>query len=251
MSGHVPGGVSVVVPSLNEYANLEQVLPLICADYEVIVVEGSRFRRTQELVSRVRPGTVVVEQTRYGKGNALACGFEVATGEIIVTLDADGSASPEEIPHFVAAIREGADFAKGSRARGGSEDITALRWTGNGALTLLVNLLFGTRYTDLCYGFNAFRSSLLPVLDLPASAPVDGPMQWGDGFEIETIMNCRVARRDVVVTEVPSREHLRVHGVSNLNAWRDGWRVLIAIVRERMDRSRRASVTVQGRSLAR
>jgi glycosyltransferase involved in cell wall biosynthesis len=75
----------------------------------------------------------VLSQTRTGKGNALACGFAAATGDIIVMIDADGSTDPAEIPRFVEALTAGADFAKGSRfAPGaGSTDITPLRKLGN------------------------------------------------------------------------------------------------------------------------
>ena len=127
----------------------------------------------------------------------MACGFAAATGDVIVMFDADGSADPAEIPAFVAALVAGADFAKGSRFApgGGSDDITLLRRTGNAGLNGVANALFGTSYTDLCYGYNAFWADLLPVLDLPdptTPAPPDG-MLWGDGFEIETVLNCRIA----------------------------------------------------------
>lgn len=227
--------VSVVVPSLDEAQNLERVLPRIPRHYELIVVEGSRFHRTSELVRALRPDARVVEQTRYGKGNAVACGFAAATGEVIVMLDADGSADPAEIPRFLEAIAAGAYFAKGTRSRGGgSEDLTRLRGAGNRALTLLTNILFGVRYSDLCYGYNALRRELLPLLGLPETGAPGGEARWGDGFEIETLITVRAALAGVPITEVPSFERHRIHGVSNLNAWRDGRRVLATLLRERL-----------------
>ena len=118
--------------------------------------------------------------------------------------DADGSADPAEIVRFVEALKDGADFAKGSRftAGGGSADITPIRRLGNWFLNGVFNLGFRTRYTDLCYGYNAFWADLIPLLDLPdhtTPPPANGRMQWGDGFEIETVINCRFAaagRRD-------------------------------------------------------
>ncbi|WP_326553928.1 glycosyltransferase family 2 protein [Micromonospora sp. NBC_01813] len=236
MTGSTPGPprVSVVIPSLDEADNLEAVIPGVAAEYEVIVVEGVRYRRTSELLRHLRPDAIVVEQNRYGKGNALACGFAAATGDIIVMFDADGSADSAEIARFVDAVAQGADFAKGTRTNGGgSDDITVLRGIGNWGLTRLTNLLFRTRYSDLCYGFNAFRREVLPVLDIPLPDASDGPMRWGEGFEVETLINCRVARAGITVVEVPSHERRRVHGVSNLNAWRDGKRVLRTLLRER------------------
>jgi hypothetical protein len=169
------------------------------------------------------------------------------TGDIIVMLDADGSADPGEIPAFVAALAAGAEFAKGTRFSrgGGSHDISRFRRLGNAALNSLVNLLFRTRFTDLCYGYNAFRAHLLAALDLPsvdALGPAADGMLWGDGFEIETLINVRAAHAGVRITEVGSVEKRRIHGVSNLHAVSDGIRVLRTILAERQ-RARRLRAT--------
>lgn len=230
--------VSVVVPTRNEAKNLPHVLGSIPADiHEVILVDGNSTDDTIAVARAVRPGVRVVRQTRRGKGNAMACGFSVVTGDIIVMLDADGSADPGEIPAFVDALVKGADFAKGTRfARGGSShDITAFRRTGNWFLNRLVNVLFGTKYTDLCYGYNAFWTYLLERLDLPPVHHPSGPNVevWGDGFEIETLLNVRVAAAGARIVEVGSVEKVRLFGESNLNAVSDGFRVLRTIVAER------------------
>jgi hypothetical protein len=153
-------------------------------------------------------------------------------------VDADGSADPGEIPEFVHVLLSGADFAKGTRfaAGGGSSDITRLRSLGNRLLCMVVNLSHGTHYSDLCYGFNVFWRKHVPVLGLDITSPPspkgDGRL-WGDGFEIETLIHMRVAEEALCVTEVPSFEHPRIHGVSNLNAFSDGLRVLTTILVER------------------
>jgi glycosyltransferase involved in cell wall biosynthesis len=225
--------VSIIVPARNEARNLEVVLPQLPQVHEVIVVDGHSSDDTAEVVARVLPGATFLQQTRKGKGNALAVGFEAATGDIVVMFDADGSADPREIDDFVAALTGGADFAKGSRvlAAGGSEDITVIRDAGNRMLTLITNVLFRTRYTDLCYGYNAFWRDVLQHLSIPSSRL--STAQWGDGFEIETLINCRVAAADLQIHEVPSVELQRLHGESNLHAVRDGLRVLKTIVTER------------------
>jgi glycosyltransferase involved in cell wall biosynthesis len=223
---------------MNEARNLEEVLPRLPLDCEVVLVDGHSVDDTIEVTRRLRPDAVIVRQTRRGKGNALVCGFERATGDIVVMFDADGSADPAEISYFVKALTEGADFAKGSRfcAGGGSEDITRLRRAGNAGLNALANSMMGTRYTDLCYGYNAFWRDILGDLALPdttLAALSSGGMMWGDGFEIETVLTCRIAAANLEVTEVPSFELLRIHGLSNLNAVSDGVRVLRTIGTER------------------
>jgi glycosyltransferase involved in cell wall biosynthesis len=228
--------VSVIVPALNEGKNLPHVAARMPVVDELILVDGGSTDDTVAVATRLWPGVRVVEQNRTGKGNALACGFAAASGDIIVMIDADGSTDPAEIPLFVKALRDGADFAKGSRfmARGGSADITRMRRAGNKVLNGFVNMLFRTSYSDLCYGYNAFWADCLPVFDLDYSSPprADGTKRWGDGFEIETLLNLRIARADLRVAEVPSFEHERIHGASNLNAMTDGLRVLRTIMRE-------------------
>ncbi len=217
--------VSVVIPARNEEKNLPHILPRLPQDiHELILVDGQSADDTIATARALYPSVRLVHQAGAGKGDALACGFAAVTGDVIVTLDADGSTNPAEIPRFVHALMDGADYAKGSRFvhGGGSDDITPLRAFGNRVLTGLVNLLFGTRYSDLCYGFNAFWAELSEFVsrDVP-------------GFEIETAMNVRVAKAGLNVFEVASREGARVHGVSNLKTFRDGWRVLRTILRER------------------
>ncbi|MEU4219118.1 glycosyltransferase family 2 protein [Actinoplanes sp. NPDC026623] len=235
-----------MIPTLNEERNLPHVFAKLPEGIsEVIVVDGGSQDRTVAVALELRPDAVIVQQTRTGKGNALACGFAACTSDIIVMIDADGSTDPSEIPSFVAKLVDGADFVKGSRFdKGGhSHDITKLRKLGNDGLNLVVNVLFGTRFTDLCYGYNAFWRRVVPTLALPDPTlprPVDGSKLWGDGFEIETMINIRAAADGMKVGEVGSIEHARIHGQSNLNTFRDGFRVLRTIFSEygRMRRMR-------------
>ena len=229
--------VSIVIPAKNEARNLEVMLPQLPPVHQVVLVDGHSVDDTVATARRVMPSIEIIEQTRSGKGNALACGFAAVTGDVIVTFDADGSADPSEIPAFVAALLAGADFAKGTRfcAGGGSKDITLSRHLGNFALNALANLLFNTHYTDLCYGYNAFWTSVVPSFDLPDNSlpkAEDGHTYWGDGFEIETVLDCRVTSAKLRVAEVPSVEQRRIFGQSNLHAMRDGFRVLETILME-------------------
>jgi len=241
--------VSVVIPARNEARNLEIILPKLPPVHEVILVDGNSVDDTIATAQRLLPDVRVVHQTRKGKGNALACGFEAVTGDVVVMFDADCSADPDEIPRFVQALVDGADVAKGTRYShgGGSDDITLLRNVGNRGLNVLCNVILGTRYSDLCYGYNAFWADVLPKIGLLSSTlprPTDGSMLWGDGFEIETVLTCRWSAAELAITEVGSHEKLRVHGTSNLNAVTDGIRVLKSIMHER----RRAA---EGRARAR
>ena len=232
--------VSVVIPTYNEAANLPHVFDRLPDGlHEVIVVDGRSVDGTVDVARTLRPEAKIVLQNRRGKGNAMACGFAAVTGDVVIMLDADGSADPLEIPRFVAALTAGADFAKGTRfaVGGGSSDITPLRAWGNRRLNGMANLLFATNYTDLCYGYNAFWTRCLPTLGLSADGPGRNVKLWGDGFEIETIINTRIAKAHLKIVEVPSYESTRIYGASNLNTWRDGFRVLRALAVERVNGS--------------
>lgn len=225
--------VSVIIPALNEERNLPHVAARMPSDIdEIVVVNGASIDNTAEVARRIWPDAVHVQQTRKGKGNALACGFAAASGDIIVTIDSDGSTDPAEIPRFVAALITGADYAKGSRfvQGGGSDDITRFRQFGNKCLNGTANILFATRFTDLCYGYNAFWRRCLDTMRLP---DIHAPLQqWGDGFEIEALINVSVAAADLTIAEVRSYERLRRYGTSNLHAVTDGMRVLQTICKQ-------------------
>jgi glycosyltransferase involved in cell wall biosynthesis len=210
--------VSVVIPTFNEARNLPSVLLQIPREgTQVVVVDGNSSDGTVDVVQELWPDALVIGQPGRGKGDALRAGFQAASGDIIVMIDADGSMSPREIPTFVGALVGGADLAKGSRrlAGGGSADLTFVRGVGNQALGWIFNRIHGTRHTDLCYGYIAFWR-----------AHLDDIMPDCDGFEVETLLNVRAAQARLRVVEVPSYEGRRGYGESNLHPVRDGLRVL-------------------------
>ena len=216
--------VSLVIPTKNEARNVAWVLDRLPALVDEVILVDSSSDDTVAVAQAVRPDIRVVREARPGKGAALRAGFAHAHGEYIVMIDADGSMAPAEIGRFVEELADGAELVKGSRfmAGGGTADMGALRRYGNGGLRSLVNSLYGCRFSDLCYGFMAFRRSKLDALDLRS-----------DGFEIETEIVVRALLAGLRIAEVPSFEALRRHGESNLNTWRDGTRVLRTLLRER------------------
>lgn len=217
------GRVSLIIPAMNEAANIAWVLRQIpdCVD-EVLLVDGRSTDATILTAQVARPDVRIVMQQGKGKGDAMRTGAEASTGDLIVMMDADGSMSPEEIPRFLYFLGDGYDFVKGSRfmGGGGSLDITRLRRFGNQALMRMVNSVYDAGLTDLCYGFVAFHRRYLNYIDL--STP---------GFEIETQMTISALRAGLRIAEVPSLELPRRHGRSNLRTFSDGTRVLRTILR--------------------
>jgi glycosyltransferase involved in cell wall biosynthesis len=220
-----PIRISVVIPVRNEAQNLAYILPRIPPSIsEVILVDGHSTDDTVAVAKRLLPNIRIIQQMGKGKGDALRLGFAISTGDVIVMLDGDGSTDPQEILRFVEPLLQGNDFAKGSRflAGGGSTDITPERRLGNYLLCQLVNRLYRIRFSDLCYGYNAFWRYCLEYIQ-PDS----------NGFEVETQISLRVHKARLKIIEVPSMEHPRIYGQSNLRTLRDGWQVLKTIVKER------------------
>lgn len=215
--------VSLVIPVRNEARNIAWVLEQVADEAtEIILVDGDSTDVTIVTARRSRPDIRVVPQEGPGKGSALRTGFLAATGDIIVMMDADGSMSPSEIPHYVHFLANGYDFVKGSRfiSGGSSLDITWFRRLGNRFLLGVFNSVYDSHLTDLCYGFCAFDRRYLEHLHLSAT-----------GFEIEAEMTVRAMQAGLRIAEVPSVELPRRSGASNLHAIRDGIRVLRTVLR--------------------
>jgi glycosyltransferase involved in cell wall biosynthesis len=222
--GIVRERVSVILPALNEAEGLRAILPRVPDSVsELIVVNGPSTDGTEEVVRELRPDAILLRQLGRGKGNALKHGLAVASGDIIVTMDADGSMNPEDIPLFVAELRRGADFVKGSRSLpgAGSADFTLVRRVGNDALTRFANTLFGAQYTDITYGYNAYWRSTIRHLGWLA-----------EGFEFEIQAAVRAVTVGMRTAEVAAHESARIGGASKLNPLRDGMAIVRILLAE-------------------
>jgi glycosyltransferase involved in cell wall biosynthesis len=225
--------VSVVMPTLNEAANLPFVLNTIPKWVnDIVIVDGLSKDDTVRVARALHPDLRIVHQRRPGKGAAIRAGLEAATGDILIIMDADGSMNGSEIAAFRDALLGGADYAKGSRfiTGGGSVDITRFRRAGDHGICFLMWIFFGARYTDGTYGFKAVWRDRLDMI------PIDT-----DGFEVELLIDIRAHRASLKTVEVPCFETHRIHGRSNLNALTDGFRCFQVIVRERFRSFRVAS----------
>ena len=218
--------VSVVIPTLNEAGNLPYVLNTIpqWVD-EVILVDGRSTDDTERIARLLHPGVKVIHELTRGKGAALKAGFRAATCEYIVALDADGSMDGNRVGDFSDALAAGADYVKGSRFApgGGSADITSFRRFGDAGICFLMRLFFGARFSDATYGYFAVRADRVDHLDINS-----------DGFEVETLINIHAHRAGLKIAEVPCFEGNRIHGESNLSAFKDGLRIARCIVMEKV-----------------
>ncbi len=220
---HYPVLVSVVVCTLNEEKSIYETLKNIPDSvFEIIIVDGHSKDRTLEIARKTRSDAKVIIQRGRGKAVALRQGIEAATGDIIVTLDSDGSSDPSEIPKFVEAIMKKNDIAKGSRFLAGSPRMSFHRQYLNIVLTLFTDLIYMATFTDVTCGFNAFRRSAILNLDFMRT-----------GFGYEPVIYAMAKKNRYRITEVPCKDRGRKTGVSKLPAVSQGLKAVIALLRER------------------
>lgn len=221
---NIKSKVEVIIPTLNEEKTIGSVIEqsFFYAD-KVLVIDGGSGDNTVEVAKEL--GARILFQNSKGKGAALKEAFEYTNSEIIVILDGDGSMRPLEIPMFLKRIYSGADIVKGSRliGGGGSNDLSMIRRFGNSLFIFLVNIIWKLNFTDLCYGFIAFRKDAAKKLS---------PILRSKGFNIETEIIIKSKKLGLKIVEVPSLELKRLFGKSKLNAFRDGLKILLTIVRE-------------------
>jgi glycosyltransferase involved in cell wall biosynthesis len=221
-----PVAVSVLICTLNEAENLPHVIPGIPEwVYEILLVDGNSTDNTLAVATRLKSDIRILRQPGRGKGDALRHGLAQAQGDIVVTLDADGATDPAELDKFIQPLLNGYDFVKGTRfGLGFPRNKPWYRILGNWIITLTFDTLFLARYTDLCSGYNAFwKKRVLEAGCLPD----------GDGFENEPLINSRVRKQHLKVVEVAHRDSGRISGSVKEHAWRQGFKAIKCIVRER------------------
>jgi glycosyltransferase involved in cell wall biosynthesis len=220
--------ISVLLPAYDEAMTIG---PLVraCLEHtpspcEVLVVDDGSTDETSRLAAAAGARVIRLPENR-GKGVAIREGLAAARGEVVVMLDADGQDDPSEIPDLLAALTDGVDMVIGSRFRGRFDDgsITPLNYVGNRFLTLILNLLYGTRTTDTLAGFKAVRISRLRGVRLESRR-----------YDIEVELLVRLLRAGGRVVEIPVRRAARLHGKSRLRSFRDGTRVLGRILKMRL-----------------
>ena len=236
--------ISIVIPAKNEAGNIIKILPGIPEFIdEILLVISSQDDNTLDFLNVLNHGNKLITliQPNEGKGDAQKKGIKHATGDYICMIDADGSVNLDEIRLMLdLLIQNNLDLVKGSRylKSGGSEDLTNFRSFGNLFLTKMTNILFSKKWSDLAYGFVGYKNNSIKELNLH-SRPKIGFLpgyNYGDGFELETVILTRMSRLGYKIEEFPSFELKRIEGFSNLRAVRDGFRLLFAIIYERFSK---------------
>ncbi len=220
-----PGVVSVAVLARDEEATIEEVVRAVLpfAD-ETLVVDGNSVDRTRELAQGL--GAKVFLDGGGGKGDGIRKAIEVASGDVLVFIDADGSHDPEEIPALVAPIRAGeADMVVGSRWTGGSDELFGdigkfIRSTGSAIITLAINYRWHVKLSDSQNGFRAISIRAARAIKLDE-----------DIFTIEQEMIMKCLKQGFRVTEAPTHEYRRQAGDSQIVVWKVWYKYVWCLIR--------------------
>jgi glycosyltransferase involved in cell wall biosynthesis len=220
--------LSVVIPAKDEEVTLPRLLEdlnriipeLHGYTVEVICVDDHSRDRTAAVAREF--GARVVENARKpGKGNALRAGFEAATGDLIMMMDADYSHRPEDMPQFLSAMRDGIGLVIGSRVFGGSEEYNHVRAIGNVFLSASLGLCTGRYLSDALNGYKLFRRDVFTDFRYTSRM-----------FEIEIEIIGNTLRKGYRVVEVISHERARAGGEMKSRVVQHGTRFLARIVWE-------------------
>jgi SAM-dependent methyltransferase len=219
--------VSVIVPARNEAGNIEAAVlrtPQMGAWTELIFVEGHSKDNTWDEIERVRaayPGRRIttLRQTGKGKGNAVREGYAVATGDILMILDADLTMPPEELPKFYDAIATGkAEFANGSRLVYPMEKkaMQFLNMIANKFFGLAFSWLLGQQVKDTLCGTKVLTRE--HYLKIAANRAYFGEFDPFGDFDLLFGAD----KQNLKIRDIPIRYRERTYGSTNIQRWRHG-----------------------------
>ncbi len=219
--------LSVVVPVFNEeptvgdiVGRLKKVLEETGFMHEVIVVDDCSTDNSLE-VTRKQGVDVYQLKQHMGKGYALRAGFARAKGNLVATIDSDGSHLPEELPLLLLPIaQDKADLVIGSRFLNNGEGTTRkINKIGNRLFNNLIKILTGNPISDSQSGYRVMTRRVL------------GSMILGSGgYEIESEMLVKSARKRFRIAEVPITYEQRTYGRSGIDPLKDGLKILVSIL---------------------
>ena len=225
MKRHHAPRLSIIIPALNEGRTIRGVISSIPEPVsrfsEILVIDGGSADNTASEARRA--DARVITDLRKGKGAAMRRGIDEAIAPLCLFLDADGSMNPAEIGRFLGAM-EGRDLVLGSRFIEKVDGRTHV--VGNSFMNIFASALFLRRITDINSGFKLIRTAVAKELRLESA-----------GFEIEAEMLLKVIKHGFRFAEVPITTRVRVHGNAKLSAIRDGYRIILEILRVRLLRS--------------
>ena len=230
--------VTLIIPTLNEIGGMKIIMPRIKREWvdQILFIDGGSTDGTIEYARE--NGYSIVIQKKYGLRNAYVEALEHAEGDVIITFSPDGNSIPELIPVLIEKMREGYDMVIASRYAEGAKsyDDDLITSFGNWVYITLINLLYGSSYTDIAVMFRAWKKEIFYQLELGED--------YTYAFEerifnkevggIEPLLCIRAAKRKLKCVDIPGDEPARLSGVRKLHILRWGATHFIQIFKDKL-----------------
>ena len=219
--------ISLVISAKNEAPTIRDVIKK-SKKYvsEILVIDGNSTDDTKKIAEE--EGAKIFQDNGIGKGKAIRLGIDKVKGDIIVFMDADGSHDPNDIPKLIIpiAIKDEADMVIGSRGKGGSDELhgdtdKCLRLVGSAIITLIVNLRWNQRLTDIQNGFRAVKTDVVKALNLKENTTT-----------IEQEMAMKALKKGYRISEVPTHEYERKYGTSVIDLKKIWFKYIYCTIRD-------------------
>src|SRR3989338_7374896 len=227
MSSKMPVKLSIIIPVYNEKNTILEVLKRVekiklkGIIKEIIIVDDCSTDGTKEILKKLKRHKVYFHEKNLGKGAALRKGFMHASGEIIITQDADLEYNPEDYPIILEPLMSNkSDIVYGSRFLGKHNPRYRLFYYGNKILSLFTSVIYGKKVTDMETGYKAFRRSILKGINIISN---------GFGFEPE--FTAKVLNKGYKIIEVPVRYKCREFSEGKKISWKDGVMAIYYLIR--------------------
>ena len=212
--------LTLIIPAKNEKESLPKVLTELGNKYKIKVVLKENDYETIEAIKNFN--IEVIKQSGEGFGNALIEGINATDTKYFSIFNADGSFEPKELDFMMEKIEEGYDFIFGSRymKNSGSEDDTIITYVGNKIFTLLGNIFFNLKISDILYTFVIGKTNNAQKLNLISN-----------DFSFCVELPIKAKRQNNKLISTPSFERKRIAGKKKVNAFKDGSMILIKMIK--------------------
>ena len=226
--------LSIIIPAYNEQGNIKEIISRVQnvklegITKEIIVVDDFSTDNTKKILSDIKDSSIKIffHQKNQGKGASIRTGLRYANGDIILIQDADLEYDPKEYPALLKPILDNqAKVVYGSRMetiKKNMSNMYKLHYFGNIFLTLVTNVLYGTKISDMETGYKVFRKEVLEGISLRARR-----------FDFEPEITAKILKKGYKIIEIPIGFTARKFEEGKKITWRDGVKALFYLIRYR------------------